>query len=65
MTVGYSFTCELLKAMRCRCLRLRRELKSKLPVVVPICETWVMDLMFHIDDAKQTHVNLGIIDHGS
>ena len=64
-TVGTSFTCDFLKSHALQVLRLRRELASKPPRVVPICHTWAMDLTFHTDDAKYTHANLGIIDHGS
>jgi hypothetical protein len=65
MTVGHSFTCELLKAHAVQVLRLRRELKSQTPAVVPICHTWAMDMTFYTDDANMTHASLGIIDHGS
>lgn len=65
VTVGHSFTCELLKAHAVQVLRLRRELKSKTPAVVPICHTWAMDMTFYTDDANMTHASLGIIDHGS
>lgn len=65
VTVGHSFTCELLKAHAVQVLRLRRELQSQTPVVVPICHTWAMDMTFYTDDANMTHASLGIIDHGS
>jgi putative transposase len=64
-TVSVSFTCDFLKRHAVQVLRLRRELAAKPPRAVPICHTWAMDLTFHTDDAKQTHANLGIIDHGS
>jgi transposase InsO family protein len=65
VTVGHSFTCDLLKAHAVQALRLRRTLKSRQPKVVPICETWAMDLTFYTGDDKVTRASIGIIDHGS
>jgi transposase InsO family protein len=64
-TVSVSFTCDFLKRHAVQVLRLRRELAAKPPRAVPICHTWAMDLTFFTDDAKQTHANIGIIDHGA
>lgn len=65
VSVGVSFTCDFLKAHAIQVLRLRRELNSRPPRIVPICHTWAMDLTFFTAEDKQTHANLGIIDHGS
>lgn len=65
VTVGHSFTCDLLKAHALQVLRLRRDLKSKPPVIVPIAQTWAADITFYTDDAQTTHASLGIVDHGS
>lgn len=65
VSVGSSFTCAFLKAHAVQVLRLKRELRSRSPRVVPINHTWALDLTFFTDGHQQTHANLGILDHGS
>ena len=65
VSVGSSFTCDLLKSHAVQVLRLRRELRSRSPRIVPINHTWALDMTFVTDDAKVTRASLGIIDHGS
>ena len=65
VSVGSSFTCDLLKSHAVQMLRLRRELRSRSPRIMPINHTWAADLTFFTDDVKVTRASLGIIDHGS
>ena len=65
VSVGSSFTCELLKAHAVQVLRLRRELRSRQPRIVPINHTWALDMTFVTDEVKVSHASLGILDHGS
>ena len=65
VSVGSSFTCVFLKTHALQVLRLRRNLRSRSPKVVPINHTWALDLTFFTDEAKITHASLGILDHGS
>jgi transposase InsO family protein len=62
-TVGHTFVANLVKAQAEAILRLRREMKNRLPKKVPRNLIWALDLTF-LPTPGGSPV-LGVIDHGS
>lgn len=64
-TVGKTFVADLIAAHRHEIAALRRQIRARQPRAVHVHHTWAMDLTFFSDTQCQTHVAIGIIDHGS
>lgn len=64
-TVSKSYVATILRRDRLAIVRLRRELKHRVPHSVPRNQTWAIDLTGKQDAAGVVHDILGIIDHGS
>ncbi|MEO7107614.1 MAG: integrase core domain-containing protein [Rhodoferax sp.] len=64
-TVGKTFVSECLKANQYALACLRKEMRNRQPLAVPINAIWAMDLTFYIDASGKQQMALGILDHGS
>jgi transposase InsO family protein len=64
-TVSKSFVAKLIKAEAEAILRLRRDLKNRVPRKVPRNLIWALDLTFVPTPAGSHRTVLGVIDHGS
>ena len=65
MTVSKSFVYEVLKQHMYEVLQLRRLLKNRIPSALPCNHTWGLDMTGKMDDQRNIHSILGIVDHGS
>jgi transposase InsO family protein len=64
MTVGKTFVANLVRKNQQEILRLRHELKHKLPRPMPRNRVWGLDLTSVRDDGESRTV-LGLVDHGT
>ena len=64
-TVGRTFVAELIKAHRYELACMSRELRRRPPTHYWVNAVWAMDFTFQTDVEGETHVVLGLIDHGS
>lgn len=64
-TVGKSFVAETIRAHRHEIDVARRNIKHRMPPALPRNLVWAMDLTGKGDSAGDTHMILGLIDHGS
>ncbi|HEX5339090.1 MAG TPA: integrase core domain-containing protein [Gallionella sp.] len=65
MTVGKSFVHYTIRAHRYEIEALRRDIKRRPPRIVPVNDTWAIDMTGKGDVAGAVHAILGIEDHGS
>jgi transposase InsO family protein len=64
-TVGKSFVAETIRHHRYEIDVERRKIKHRVPPAMPRNVVWAMDLTGKGDTAGDTHLILGLIDHGS
>lgn len=65
VSVGKSFVADLLRRRRLDVLRLRRQLKHRVPRPLPCNRIWGLDLTGKADLSGQQRLILGLLDHGS
>lgn len=64
-SVGKTFVNECLKANQYALNCLRKDMRTQLPLPVPVNAIWAMDLTFYTDASGEQQMALGILDHGS
>ena len=64
-TVGKTFVADTLRRHKVELLRLRRELKHRVPPPMPTNQVWALDLTGKADLTGRQQLILGLIDHGS
>lgn len=65
MTVGKTWVSDFLRAHRYEIEDLRRQMKRRVPGLVPRNQVWGIDLTGKRDQAGIVHPVLGILDHGT
>ncbi len=65
VSVGKSYVADLLRRRRLDVLRMRRQLKHRVPRSTPINRIWGLDLTGKADLSGQQRMILGLLDHGS
>ena len=64
-TVSKSFVYELLKQHMVEVFELRRLFKNRIPSALPCNHTWGLNMTGKMDEQRNIHSILGIVDHGS
>lgn len=64
-SVGKTFVATVLRHSHLEIVRLRRELKHRIPRPMPINRTWGLDLTGKSDLTGRQRMMLGLLDHGS
>jgi transposase InsO family protein len=65
MTVGKSFVANTIRRYRYEIEVIRRKIKHRVPSALPRNLVWAMDLTGKRDVAGDTHMILGLVDHGT
>jgi transposase InsO family protein len=65
VSVGKSYVAALLRRRRLDVLRMRRQLKHRVPRAIPINRIWGLDLTGKADLSARQRMILGLLDHGS
>jgi transposase InsO family protein len=63
--VGKTFVADVLRQSKLDIVRLRRELKHRVPRPMPRNRTWALDLTGKADLSGRQRIILGLLDHGS
>ncbi len=64
-TVGKSYVADIVRRYRYDIELMRRDIKHRIPPPMARNRVWAMDMTGKTDAAKDTHMILGLIDHGS
>ena len=65
VSVGKTYVANLVRKRRAEILRLRREMKHRVPRSMPRNRTWALDLTGKADLSGRQHLILGLLDHGT
>ena len=65
ISVGKTWVSMLLRRRKLDVLRLRRELKHRIPRAMPKNRTWALDLTGEVDLTGRQQMILGVLDHGT